>query len=64
MIFYVEFTKKKILSLFFERRVGGKSLKRTYVRGGGVHVKRTRTNKGGRGRVVKNWKFQANVLFE
>ena len=37
--------KKIIFSLFSEN--GGNSLKRTYV--GGVQVKRTGTNRGGRG---------------
>ena len=77
MIFYVEFTntpwffvrnkRYKRRRTFFER--GSNSLKRTYVEimvegrgGGGVHVKRTGTNKKRRG--VKNWKFWANVLFE
>ena len=44
----------------FLRGGGGNSLKQTYIEG--VHVKRTGTNKGGKG--VKNWKFRANILFE
>ena len=45
---------------------GSYSLKPTYVEGGGMHVKQTKTNKEerGEGGEVKYWKFEANILFE